>query len=211
LHAVQDVAKPVASSIDKRNSYSLADFLAPKPQPKTKAPVLASWASPQKVVTAAPSTKTKRLAEIQAEETDFKAREDRACEGEKAWFMGRRERADSLHAIQEAAKQERDMHLLIQEQMEIEAQIQRDLAAQRRKEQNKTPKTSKATKKGATPRIQSAILSGAEDSTHDADRKSSSKARRKMTSIKDQRRGVDKGPAPPKEQGSLEVTAAPPL
>lgn len=128
------VNKPLTSTSDQRGSYSLADFLVPKSAPKSKPPAAATWASPVKApATPSPTNKTKSLAEIQAEEAEFKAREDRACEGEKAWFMGRRERADSLHAIQEAAEQEREMQLMIQEQMEIEAQIQRDLASVRKK------------------------------------------------------------------------------
>jgi hypothetical protein len=108
----------------------------------------------------------KSLAEIQAEETEFKAREDRACarDGgrgggsgsggfEQAWFLGRRERANSLAAIQEAAEQERELQQMIQEQLEIEAQIQRELllAAQRKtKEPTKkpNPQATKNSRKG---------------------------------------------------------------
>jgi len=126
----------------KRTGYSLADFLTPKPTerpPSTASPGTASWASPPKTALStagsvpSPSTSTctpqkKSLTEIQAEETEYKAREDRACSqgGDQAWYLGRRERADSLHAIQEAAERERELQILIQEQMEIEAQIQRD-------------------------------------------------------------------------------------
>ena len=196
------VAMSVSSTASEhRNTYSLADFLTPPKQPPAtpkKAPpvaVAACWASPASTTTTVttpthdrhlppsrtpPTTlKKKSLAEIQAEETEFKAREDRACarDGgrgggsgsggfEQAWFLGRRERANSLAAIQEAAEQERELQRMIQEQLEIEAQIQRELllAAQRTtKEPTKKPnpqatKTTKKKKKGgATPTKQDGV------------------------------------------------------
>lgn len=165
LHAAPNLTKPFTPNADQRNAYSLADFLVPKPQPKPKTLSLASWASPQKVAAPAPSPKAKCLAEIQAEEADFKAREDRACEGDKVWFMGRRERAGSLHAIQEAAEQERELQLMIQEQMEIEAQIQRDLVAQRRKEKGQA-KGKKGMKKGAADKSRTVNLQLPKDQIH---------------------------------------------
>lgn len=134
---------PVPSN--QRNAFSIGDFLAPIPPttPTPKKGPAKSWTSPIEVTKVTPN-KPKTLAEIQAEEVDFKTREDRAYnvgEGkESSWFIGRRERADSLHAIQEAAAKERETQLMIQEQFEIEAQIQAELAAQQKKkapQQNK--------------------------------------------------------------------------
>jgi hypothetical protein len=123
---------------NQRNAFSIGDFLAPKPPttPTPKKGPAKTWTSPIEATKVA-STKPKTLAEIQAEEADFKAREDRAYKGgdgkESSWFIERRERADSLHAIQEAAARERETQLMIQEQFEIEAQIKAELAAQQRK------------------------------------------------------------------------------
>lgn len=124
---------------NQRNTVSIGDFLAPK-EPATSTPKKGpakSWTSPIEV-TKVVSSKPKTLAEIQAEEVDFKAREDRAYKAgdgrESSWFIERRERADSLHAIQEAAARERETQLMIQEQFAIEAQIQAELAAQHKKQ-----------------------------------------------------------------------------
>jgi hypothetical protein len=130
FYSVPDLT-PTAMSGTGRNSYSLADFLAPKPLPSPKAQAAAPWSNKK------PSTIIKRrsLAEIQAEETDFKARQDQSF-GQDAgsWFIERRERADSLLQIQNSAKKELAEHMLVEEQMRIEAQIQEERSQQRQKE-----------------------------------------------------------------------------
>ncbi len=147
LHPAPNLTLQPPSS-GQRSSYSLGDFLAPKPtvKPTPKVtPTVVAWTSPAKAIrNEALTVKPKSLAEIQAEEVDFKAREDRAyvCSDgkESSWFIERRERADSLHAIQQAAEVERETQLMIQEQLEIEAQIKKEIAAQRKKEKEQQDK-----------------------------------------------------------------------
>jgi hypothetical protein len=132
LYAAPDLTPP-PSAVDgaHRNSYSLADFLAPKPTPSPKVKVVAPWSSRQ---SSAPAN-SKSLAQIQAEEVDFKMRQDKSYEqGGGNWFIERKERADSLREIELSAEKEREERLLIEEQLRIEAQIRKDLALQREKE-----------------------------------------------------------------------------
>lgn len=156
LHAAPDLTGSTSRS-GQRNAYSLADFLAPKPQATpTKIATTSAWSStPTKVVKIATKMagKSKSLAEIQAEEADMKARQDRLYaagdNGETSWFIERRERADSLHAIQEAAEKDRETQLMIQEQLAIEAQIKKELAAQREQNKKATSSGDRQTKKNA--------------------------------------------------------------
>jgi hypothetical protein len=112
------------------SSFSLADFLAPKPNPNAKSPGGKSWTSRQAKAAAAP----KSLAQIQAEETDFIARQDKTYEtgGGSTWFFERRERANSLREIQNSAVKEQEELEFIEEQKRIEEQIQKQLALQQK-------------------------------------------------------------------------------
>jgi hypothetical protein len=112
------------------SSFSLADFLAPKPNPSAKSSSGKSWTSTQ--ATAAAAAAPKSLAQIQAEETDFIARQDKTYETGKGstWFFERRERANSLREIQNSAVKEQEELEFIEEQKRIEEQIQKQLALQ---------------------------------------------------------------------------------
>jgi hypothetical protein len=128
-----------AADGQQRNSYSLGDFLAPKPQavlsPKTA--VVAPWLSPKddgkKMNSAA-----KSLREIQEEEVDFKNRQDQSF-GKDAgsWFIERRERAGSMRAIQDSAEKDREEQMMIEEQIRIEAQIKQEVALAQQREKEK--------------------------------------------------------------------------
>jgi len=129
----------------KKYSYSLADLLAPKPDVNAKSPCAKTWSSPQ----AKTSANRKSFAEIQAEEVDFKSRQDKSYEkGGGTWFIERRERANSLHEIQNSARKEQEELEFIEEQKRIEEQIQNELALQR-KHQNQQKNRTK--KKGGAP------------------------------------------------------------
>lgn len=181
----------------QRKSYALADFIAPHPHstPTTKtAQPTAAWTSP----VAATSVDQyvvkpkKSLAEIQAEEVDFKAREDRAFKSdgkESSWFIERRERADSLHAIQQAAEIERETELLIQEQLEIEAQIQREIAAQRAKEGQQSKKVVPKEDRPKKNRRNGTTRGGTTERTNQETAKPTSKSRKNQSS---KRTGIKK-------------------
>jgi ribonuclease HII len=165
LHTASDSAtSSTTPRSGQRNSYSLADFLAPKPQTTptpTKIATSSAWGSvpakPAKMVTrtaaVATTKKSKSLAEIQAEEAAFKSRQDRLYivddSGESSWFIERRERADSLHAIQESAEQERERQRMVEEQLAIEAQIKKEVAAQKEQQKKGTPNGKKHKKKNS--------------------------------------------------------------
>lgn len=144
IYAAPSLTPPEADGAH-RNSYSLVDFLAPKPIASPKIVVGAPWSSQH---TTTPAS-MKSLADIQAEETDFKTRQDKSYEqGGGTWFIERKERADSFQEIQLSAKKEREENLLIQEQFRIEAQIKRDLAMERESEKKQKIGAMKRSSKG---------------------------------------------------------------
>jgi hypothetical protein len=171
IYSASDLT-PAPSTADgaQRNSYSLADFLAPKPTPKGKA-AGAAWSSPK---AAKPTSSTKSLAEIQSDEVDFKTRQDHAYgKGGGTWFIERRERADSLHAIQELAVNEREEQLLIEEQKAVEAQIQEELALHRQKEKKEGSSAKKQAPRRKNKKRQNAVNSSGGDKGPSAQTKKS--------------------------------------
>eukprot|EP00980_Cylindrotheca_fusiformis_P022272 scaffold9172_cov128-Cylindrotheca_fusiformis.AAC.4 len=124
---------PVANTRETHSSsISLADFLTPKPTLPKKSGGGKSWSNPPTKTTPSP----KSLAQIQAEETTFLARQDKAYgKGGGTWFIERRERADSLLEIQDSAAKEQEEREFIEEQKRIEEQIQKELAQQKRQKQ----------------------------------------------------------------------------
>lgn len=71
---------------------------------------------------------SKSIVQIQAEEADLKARQDKSYgkEGGGSWYVNRRERAESVLEIQKSAQEDLEHRLLVEEQMKIEAQIHED-------------------------------------------------------------------------------------
>ena len=134
----------IAPSPPSQSSFSLADFLAPKPVPKSSNKSPKTWSSPQAETSVATPKKTKTFAEIQAEEVDFKSRQDKTYEkGGGTWFIERRQRAGSLREIQFSAQKEQEERELIEEQKRIEEQIQKDLALQRQQKQQQQNQNNK--------------------------------------------------------------------
>lgn len=140
----------------QRNSFSLADFLTPQSPPVAKKgpsqwPSKQMKAKPRAWSTgqeSKPDAVAKTLVEIQTEELDFNTRQDRAYgEGGGCWFLERKERAGSLHAIQQEEEKEREHQLLVEEQLQIEKQILEELARQRQ-EESKSKGDKNRTKRG---------------------------------------------------------------
>jgi hypothetical protein len=133
---------------EQRSSYSLADFLAPKPDPNGRYPGSKTWSSPQAKAPVA----TKTFAEIQAEEIDFKSRQDKSYEkGGGTWFLERRERANSLREIQNSARKEQEEREFIEEQKRIEVHIHKEVALHRTEQS----RNYQAKKKCVTPKKKS--------------------------------------------------------
>lgn len=144
LSASSSPASAPFSSPDhgQKNSYSLADFLTPsKPEPIAKSRKPKTWTTSQSNTPVA----TKTFAEIQAEEADFKSRQDKSYEkAGGTWFIERRERANSLSEIQKSTRKEQEERAFIEEQRRIEEQIYKELASQRNQGRQRSQSKKKA-------------------------------------------------------------------
>lgn len=124
IYSSKNLSLATATQASHSKSFSLADFLAPTQSPISQTPGKKSWSSPTPKAISVP----KSLSQIQAEETNFRARQDKAYEkGGGTWFIERRERADSLLEIQNSTVKEREEREFIEEQKRIEEQIQKEL------------------------------------------------------------------------------------
>jgi len=124
-----DFLQKVPTTPQARPRSSSSPWSAPTP-PVAASPVMKK-ASP---ASAAPSV---RFQDIQQQEQEFKTVQDQSYKDNSKWFIGRRERAGSFTAIQEAANKEREEQLMIEEQKRIEEQIMREVALQKKKDEKK--------------------------------------------------------------------------
>lgn len=115
---------------DSRRIHSLGDFIhSPPPPPVEKSVhVTAPWST-------SPKTASSKLMDIQQQEQEIRDKEHARVEGK--WYIDQRVRAGSISAIQEAEEQKREHELLVEEQRQIEAQIQRERQEQQQQQQNK--------------------------------------------------------------------------
>jgi len=84
---------------------------------------------------------------IQREEEEFKSLQDKTYQDDGKWYIGRRERAGSITAIQQAEQEERDRQLMIEDQKKIEAEIYRQIAEQKKKQVKKMRQQQRTVKK----------------------------------------------------------------
>jgi hypothetical protein len=127
--------------------YSLGDFLKPEPRPATAAasrPV--GWTSPMKEPPQA-SLSGVSFRDIQQQEHAFKTKQDLSFADNSKWFIERRERAGSFKDIESETAKELEERLFIEEQLRIEKEIQKELAAKKAHEESKTRKRSNKTSK----------------------------------------------------------------
>ena len=129
-----------AQNSQRSTSVSLADFLAPSREKQTSfvstSPNTAPWLKDEPAANKIEKTTTmimtapnsKSIVQIQAEEADLKARQDKSYgkEGGGSWYVNRRERAESVLEIQKSTQEDLEHRLLVEEQMKIEAQIRED-------------------------------------------------------------------------------------
>lgn len=132
-----------AGSSQRTKNVSLADFLLPSR--KKQMPALASfpgiasapWSKTESVVVNVEDKTTaaavgevnsgRSILQIQAEEASLKANQDKSYgNGGGSWYVERRERAESVAKIQRNAKEELQYRLMVEEQIEIEAQIREE-------------------------------------------------------------------------------------
>ena len=167
------VASPNTSTPNSKSGsgkkVSLAEFMtsprkAPKIPDTSKA---APWSSPQAVPT--PSTPTGSggsapgipvapgtpagglsLADIQREEESLKSHQDQNLARDAKWYIQRRGRVGSFSTIvEEEAKREEAMRLMVEEQYRIQEEIERlNLQKQQQQEEEEQQKTMKEKKKG---------------------------------------------------------------
>jgi Zinc-finger of C2H2 type len=135
------ISVPVESQGERRTSVSLSDFLNPSTLRKSTTsvsatsvshgksdPPVAPWSRPQ----AEKVSTVKSIMQIQAEEADLRARQDKSyASGGGSWFVERRQRADSLVEIQKHAEMDLEHRLLVEQQLRIESQIQEEIRRQR--------------------------------------------------------------------------------
>lgn len=145
---------PAAQSTQKRaSSVSIADFLTPprekiKPQSKSTTSIGNSsspWSKGSstfvrekaKQRTASFENSGRSIVEIQAEEAALKANQDKSYDGTDggSWYVERRERAESVLEIQKNAQEDLEYRRMVEEQMEIEAQIREE---NKKREQRKS-------------------------------------------------------------------------
>jgi hypothetical protein len=129
-----------AQNSQRSTSVSLADFLTPSRDKQisflSSSPNTAPWLKDEPAANKVEKTTTtmmatpnsKSIVQIQAEEADLKARQDKSYgkEGGGSWYVNRRERAESVLEIQKSAQEDLEHRLLVEEQMKIEAQIHED-------------------------------------------------------------------------------------
>jgi len=131
-----------------RGGYSLADFLIPPaPLPSKQKTSDAPWAGLRKP----DPNYGKSLREIQEEEAEFVSKKQDSLYGRGGgiWFIERRERANSLAAIQDAAEKCRKEQLFLEEQLQIEMQIKKELSLERRRAQSLVQKPRRRNRKTA--------------------------------------------------------------
>eukprot|EP00934_Nitzschia_sp_Nitz4_P005534 Nitzschia sp. Nitz4//NODE_464_length_17123_cov_69.824057//8956//13093//NITZ4_additional_000065-RA//-1//CDS//3329531921//5524//frame0 len=205
------IAMTSPSKGSQPRTMSLADFLAPSPPKSAPSPIAgkSGWGKPMPSKQAALAAKS--LADIQAEEIMFKQREERTPNtkngGTGSWYIQRRERADSLHAIQQAEEQRRQEELLVQEQLEIERQIQQELAVTQKnssagkckKSQGKGRKSTPPTASNRTDKQAAGEVSnkaGSRKSARLRGQGSSGNSRRKKAGVSDKPIKKTKQPTP---------------
>jgi len=135
---------------------SLGSFLEPQRQPIPKKTGPAWAAAESGSINLAPSTDARPTApqkeslhEIQRNEEALKANQDRMCVTlmDGKWYVERRERSDSIAAIQEREAEEVEMRLLIEEQKAIEEQIAREREQQQQRQSKQTDKSTTRSRK----------------------------------------------------------------
>ena len=143
-----------SESSQRTKNVSLADFLTPSR--KKQIPALATssgiasapWSKKESVVVNVKDKTIAAILQIQAEEASLKANQDKSYgNGGGSWYVERRERAESVAEIQRNAKEELQYRLMVEEQIEIEAQIREE----NRRTQNTNGKQ-KNNKKGTCKR-----------------------------------------------------------
>jgi hypothetical protein len=121
-------------------AYSLGDFLKPAPRPVIAAatrPI--GWTSPKAKAPQA-SLSGVSFIDIQQQEHEFKTKQDQTYGDDSKWFIERRERAGSFKEIESETAKELEERLFIEEQLRIENEIQKELAAKKAHEESKTRK-----------------------------------------------------------------------
>ena len=153
----------VGSPHGQRSSNAFGDFLqkAPTPPLSARSPsTSAPWSAEAPTVNRPGFGKTPLVPKqqasangavafknIQKQEVDFKDVQDQTFQDNGKWFIERRERAGSLTTIQQAENTEREQQLMIEEQIRIEAEIMREVAALKKQEESKKKRQQQKTKK----------------------------------------------------------------
>ena len=137
---------------ERSPSMSLADFLTPKPKAAPSNAAAPWMKGPTRKPELPQTPNAKSIAQIQAEEETLRSKQDKSYgNGGGSWYVERRERAESVVEIQKFAQEDLEHRRLVEEQLQIEAQIRAENDRRQKLETEKSNNSRGAPKRKKKP------------------------------------------------------------